>query len=338
MNKVKFLTAIAAIIICAAACGGQQPKPAGNETNGDALISSEGARDPQQESAGKPTPADILTIYKKVLNSETAHFDAAKERNILLKEYFREYNANDVRFTIVDMDGDGIPEVAMEHDPGIVRVLRYENGTVYGYSFDFRAMSGIKKDGSFEWSNGAFNSGVGRQKFDGTYTDNFNIAEEAAEPGADNSVCYIYYNKVFENQHRDFMTAYWQKEEADWKPFTTQNVNSLKAWDALQYFYVNIPDKIFPIPMRQGAVIPYDSFFLPEEGYAITGYVYDEGDGFKESYKLQLSKAGFVQVEDAPDWIESLWRYDRRSDGAKFFVELLYGEDTFMIQMYVNYF
>jgi len=45
-----------------------------------------------------------------------------------------------------------------------------------------------------------------------------------------------------------------------------------------------------------------------------------------------------VKVEDAPEWMESMWRYDRRSDGATLTVELLYGEDTFMIQMYVNYF
>ena len=336
MNKVKFLTAIAAIIICAAACGGQQPKPAGNETNGDAWVSPEDDRDPQQEPAGKPTPADILTIYKKVLNSETAHFDAAKERNVLLKEYLREYNANDTRFTIVDMDGDGIPEVAMEHDPGIVRILHYERGTVYGYSFDLRAMSGIKKDGSFEWSNGAFNSGVGRQKFDGTSTDLVHIAEAVEEPDGYNSNCYIYYNSVAEQQFQDFMTAYWQKEDPDWKPFTAQNVNSLKAWDALQYFYVNIPDRGFPIPMRQGAVIPYDSFSLPEEGYAITGYSYDPNDNFIASYKQQLQKAGLVKI-DAQEWMESMWRYDRRSDGATLFVEL-YNNDNVTIQMYVNYF
>jgi len=337
MNKQQILTAIAAIIISAAACGGQQPTT-GNETNGDAQVSLEDDRNPQQEPVAA-TPADILTLYKKVLNSETAHFDAAKERNVLLKEYLREYNANagDIRFTIVDMDGDGIPEVALEHDPGIVRVLHYERGTVYGFSFDFRAMSGIKKDGSFEWSNGAFNSGVGRQKFDGTFTDFFHIAEAVEEPDGYNGNCYIYYNSVAEQQFQDFMTAYWQKEDPEWKPFTTQNVNSLKAWDALQYFYVNIPDPGFPIPMRQGAVIPYSAVALPEAGFAVTGYSYDDGDSFKEAYKQQLRKAGFVKAEDAPDWIESLWRYNRHTDGATLIVEL-YEDHAFVIQMSLNYF
>ena len=286
-----------------------------------------------------PKPADILNVFKKVLTNEITHFDAEKQKYILLKDYFENngVTATEIRFTLVDLDGEGIPEVIIDHFPGVERVLRFEDGTVYGFSFDFRSMKGLKKDGTFEWSKSAFNSGIGRQTFSGTNTDCINVSEESSEPDDDNRGYYIYYNKVTEHQYRAFMDAYYKIEDVEWTPFTTENVNNLKKWDELKYFYSGIPDRMFPIPIRSGAVIPYNSFSPPEEGWVVTSYKYEDA-GFKESYKKQLREAGFVELEDTPQGMESLWRYDRSADGATLMVELINEENQLAIQMYVNYF
>ena len=303
---------------------------------------ADGVQEEVSQLTGKQNrqkPADILSIFKKVLTNEIAHFDAAEKRNIFLKDYLKDNNATsgDINFTIVDLDGDGIPEVVLEHNPGVLRVLRFENETVYGFSFDFRGMSSIKKDGSFDWSNSAFNSGTGRQTFFGTNTNTVNLAEESSEPGDDGNY-YLYYNRVTEQQYNAFQTAKNKKANVEWMPFTRENANNLKEWDELKYFYSGIPDREFPIPMRRGAIIPYDRFSPPQEGWVITAYIYEDA-GFKESYKKQLREAGFVEQE-APQGtgIESLWRYDRSADGATLMVELIHEENQLVIQMYVNYF
>ena len=307
----------------------------GNKTGNTSKIESNEVQEEMAETTNIPNPSDILNVYKKILTNEIKHFDVNKKGNIFLKDYFKENDVTDgeKRFAIVDLDGEGIPEIVIEHDPGVLRVLRFEHGTVYGFSFDFRAMNGIKKDGSFEWTNSAFNSGIGRQTFSGTYTNCINMAEESSEPNQEFGDYYVYYNKVTEQQYRSFMNAQYQKEEVDWKPLTTQNVNNLKEWDALKYFYSSIPDSGFPIPKRNGMIIPYDEFSPPEEGWTITSYIYED-TGFKESYQKQLRDAGFKEDTER----QGNWRFDRPQDGATLMVEMVQENNQLVIQMYVNYF
>ena len=102
--------------------------------------------------------------------------------------------------------------------------------------------------------------------------------------------------------------------------------------------YAEIPDKGFPVPMRDGAPIPYKHVALPEEGYEVTSYVYTVSDSsFMESYKEQLRKAGFAD-QGSVGHIESFWRYDRKSDGLTLLVEMGHEESNFYINMYVNKF
>ena len=314
--KNSFLTVAVAVIFLAAACSGQQQKSGTKDLN---------------------SPAEILNVFKKVLNSETMHFDTEKEQSILLKDYFEENNATagDIKFAIVDLDGDGIPEVAIEHFPGIIRVLRYENEKVNGFSFDFRAMAALKKDGSFEWTNSAFHSGIGRHVFSNNFSYRINLSEEVSDPDEGYENYFVFYSPVTHQQYAAFCGIHYKKEDVDWINFSNENVNNLKVWDNLKYFYSSIPDKMFPIPEEKGKIIPYNQFSPPEEGYVITTYIYKD-DSFKESYKQQLKDAGFEQ-QGAPEWMESLWRYDRKADGANLMVELIKDEGMFVITMYVNY-
>ena len=98
--------------------------------------------------------------------------------------------------------------------------------------------------------------------------------------------------------------------------------------------YGNIPDSMFPIPMRDGAVIPYDAFAPPEYVWGVA-YVYDD-ESVMESYQAQLRDAGFSGHEEVPS-VDALWQYERSDDGAILIVEMYLGEGQFAMNMYVNY-
>ena len=74
------------------------------------------------------------------------------------------------KFTVVDMDGDGVNEIVLwllvngNNDYGTL-VLRYQNGTVYGTSFSYRQLYQLSRDGTFRYSGGAADSGLGVLKF-----------------------------------------------------------------------------------------------------------------------------------------------------------------------------
>ena len=109
----------------------------------------------------------------------------------------------------------------------------------------------------------------------------------------------------------------------------------IKKESSPENLYADIPDSMFPIPILNGVVIPYDRFSPGEEGYEVTSYIY-AGANFMESYKDQLRNAGFID-NGSTELIESLWRYDRSEDGATLMVEMFHEGDLFVINMYVNY-
>jgi len=74
--------------------------------------------------------------------------------------------------------------------------------------------------------------------------------------------------------------------------------------------YAKIPDIMFPIPMRDGEIIPYDWVRFPYDISAQYGF-FDMS--VMEIYKEQLRDAGFSQgspEEDAAVSLESIWLYN----------------------------
>lgn len=74
------------------------------------------------------------------------------------------------KFTVVDLDGDGENEVVLWILYNVdsyygFEVLHYQDETVYGNTFAYRAFYDLKVDGTFHWSGGAANSGTGRLTF-----------------------------------------------------------------------------------------------------------------------------------------------------------------------------
>jgi len=114
-----------------------------------------------------------LGEYKNILNYESSFYE----------DYYSPVYINDLnirQFALVDMDGDNIPELVL-HDTsnGDTFVLQFNgsNGAVYGKKYSYRAMKNLKKDGTFDWSNSAFDSGTGRLHLSGPYQRMIIIAD-----------------------------------------------------------------------------------------------------------------------------------------------------------------
>lgn len=145
--------------------------------------------------------------------------------------------------------------------------------------------------------------GVSYYSFKVDYTEN--ISETSTY-----TYCYAWVNSV---------TGYVEFEEAG---YTEANGRSL---------YANIPDNIFPIPMRGSTIIPYDRFSPPEYVRSVT-YSYKD-KSVMQSYQAQLRTMGFVDNGHVQS-VDSLWTYER--DGATFMVEMFVEEEMFSMSM-VNF-
>lgn len=74
------------------------------------------------------------------------------------------------KFAIIDLDGDGENEIVLWIQVnGVVdygfEILHYQKGTVYGSTWPYRTFMGLKTDGTFVYSGGRMETGVGKLKF-----------------------------------------------------------------------------------------------------------------------------------------------------------------------------
>ena len=124
-----------------------------------------------------------MDAYGQVLRNEekiyfpTQELHEEQDSEMLLIEYFIKEQYYDpvfgvFNFTIVEMDGDGMPEVIVEWEANGLRVvLHYNDGIVYGHIFPYKSMTIIKKDGTFDWMQGAANGGIAMLEFTGRYCE-----------------------------------------------------------------------------------------------------------------------------------------------------------------------
>lgn len=112
-------------------------------------------------------------------------------------------------------------------------------------------------------------------------------------------------------------------------------VNSDNGVDSFEepYLYANIPDYMFPIPMRDGSIVEYNRFTPPNQWDVTTSYSYTDMS-VMELYKAQLAESGFEDL-GSENWIDSIWRYFRSEDEVLLVAEM-YCEDRFTLVLYVN--
>ena len=113
-------------------------------------------------------------MYQAAFVGECAVYNTDSEQFALLGHYKTPYNGiplyqvYDVRYAYEDLDVDGISELVLEYNEGIL-ILRYYQGAVYLYPFTFRNMYDLNTDGSYAWNHTGerLTYGQSRLHFDG---------------------------------------------------------------------------------------------------------------------------------------------------------------------------
>jgi hypothetical protein len=116
----------------------------------------------------------VLEAYKAVMQNKAEFFSSDNKKNLYLNDFLTNKEIYGTifkvtHFTVLDMDGDNVPEVVLELSVGdeleFYEVLHYMNGVVYGYLIVYRGLEGLKADGAFRFSGGAADNGWGKLRF-----------------------------------------------------------------------------------------------------------------------------------------------------------------------------
>lgn len=144
-----------------------------------------------------------------------------------------EWNA--VRFTALDMDGDGVTEVVVELTEWEAFVVLHCGGgnDVYGGEIAYRGLLNLKDDGTFTFSSGAMDNGVATLDFrsggtDGLQVGHLSLAESSM--AEDGSVTYWLDGGAESTDEAGYQAAIAQQDaklDALWYDYTEDNIRLL---------------------------------------------------------------------------------------------------------------
>ncbi|WP_312093613.1 hypothetical protein [Aminipila sp.] len=179
----------------------------------------------------------VLEAYKAVLLNNAEFFSIDNKKKLSLDDFLtnKEIYGADFKvthFTVLDMDGDEVPEVVLElavdDNPAFYEVLHYMDDTVYGYNIVYRGLEDLKTDGTFQYSNGAADNGYGKLKFQLNAYETDILGYMKSSQNNDNiTISYFVNNKsVTEESYNYFIKEQDQKKDVVWYEFSQKNVET----------------------------------------------------------------------------------------------------------------
>jgi uncharacterized protein YecT (DUF1311 family) len=210
-----------------------------------ACSNNKGSSNPDSKSESTKTqlPAEdnkklAMETYKEVLLNKAEFFSADNKKNVYINDFLNNKEIYGTvfklsRFTVLDIDGDEIPEVVLElkvdNHVEFYEVLHYMNDKVNGNIQVQRGFKNLKADGTMRYSNSAFDNGYMKLSFE-TNSSQAHILGYHNTENKDNIVTQTYFidNKpVKEEDYNAFTKAQDEKKDAAWYEFSEGNIERL---------------------------------------------------------------------------------------------------------------
>lgn len=179
----------------------------------------------------------ILEAYKAVLQNKAEFFSTDNNKKLYLNDFLTNEEIYGTifkvtHFSVLDMDGDKVPEVVLElsvgDKPEFYEVLHYMNDTVYGYLIVYRGLEELKMDGTFRYSNSAVDNGFGKLKFESNAfkTDILGYSK-SSQDNNNLSISYFVNNKPVTKESFDsFINEQSEKKDVVWHEFSQKNIET----------------------------------------------------------------------------------------------------------------
>ena len=135
------------------------------------------------------------------------------------------------RFALLDLDGDSADELVLAIDYSGEEeyvILTCHDGVVYANQIVYRGFLSPKADGTFEWSNGTFDNGASRARFENGVLvyDDFAAMSEGSDG---NAVYTLNGESIDEAAYSAFLDEQAAKDDLAWTEFSVDAVNAALA-------------------------------------------------------------------------------------------------------------
>lgn len=264
--------------------------------------------------------ASLSGVLSCILRGEDAFYDTAAKQRVFLTDWLKTNEMSVSKYSVIDLNGDGAPELVLWLNRGTNEyvgflVLYDKNTTVYAHLLYYREFSDLKEDGTFDFSSGVSNHGIGRIDFEG---DTYTIRKLAYCESVDNqNVSYFLENKSVTKQAFDaYENAQNSKPDAIWVDCSIEAAPGYKQYTPAIDIDTAKLDYVKPMAMygesRPGANFDRTANIHPgtgSEGYADgVGYITfgvcndrKSPDYVSRYYTYRVTSAGgyIISVEEA---------------------------------------
>ena len=138
---------------------------------------------------------------------------------------------NPVRFTVLDLDGDGVSEVILEVTEPEAFIILNGIKSVIATEWPYRGLLNLKDDGTFTFSSGAMDNGVAMLVYQGDFGAQWGylpLAESVSD--ADGTVTYWLDGGAEQTDEAGYLAFLAQQDaklDALWYDYTEENVRML---------------------------------------------------------------------------------------------------------------
>lgn len=224
--------------------GNKQGQVSADTGNGQGNVSADTGNEQPKDSSvegDEQLPLSAEDNYKAVLlnNGDFISTDMQNKKINLtnIKEVVTDDESVTVaatKFAVMDLDNDGQNEIILWiqinsiSDYGF-EILRYQEGAVYGYTLQYREFMDLKTDGTFIFSDGAADSGIGKLSFSGNEyaIDKLYYSESQYNSNNELEVQYIANGTSYsEEEFNNDMSHQGEKSNVKWYDLTPGNVES----------------------------------------------------------------------------------------------------------------
>ena len=163
-----------------------------------------------------------VRMCNAALKNHIRVYSPSSQTYIYRSELIGEENTENIKFAVVDMDGDGEYEVVIDGGETMM-VLRYSDKRVNIYALDFRSMYSIRTDGAFYWTNGTVSYGCARLSF----THNGGVEwTNIYEIAFDGSAYLIGGDQVTEEELIKYINSLPVADSVTWRELTYKNIDT----------------------------------------------------------------------------------------------------------------
>jgi hypothetical protein len=197
------------------------------------------------ENKSENSISSAMEAYKAVLQNRVEFYNTENKKKVYLNDFLTNENIfvgvtiKINQFTVLDMDGDQIPEVVLKLTVGeendFNEVLHYLNGEVNGSFFVKNQLCDLKTDGTFRWlSGGLMYNGYGRLKFQNKSYELDELAYLNSKYNDESyttltSSYYISNKLVTKDVYQFFVKEQDSKKDAKWYEFSQENISIMTS-------------------------------------------------------------------------------------------------------------